>query len=181
MKQAEFSKTPQGDGFLFQVTPAPKASGGCVGVIFNLLLALLGGLLCLIVSKFLAFVAFIGIAVWAFMKLDLRKKSHRKPSSFFVSADAIETGGQRISKTSIHRIIIRNAYDNTPKTQFTGQPVSTGVVVGQGLRNTLEQISYSLNVEAGGKATQLAGGMDEVTAYGLFTEVSQILGLSENP
>lgn len=178
MKQAEYVKTAKGDGYQFQVTPAPKASGGCAGILFSLLLAVLGGLLFAIINKYLAYVAFIGIAVWAFLKLDLRKKNHRKPSSFFVSPRAIEVNEQSIAKESIHRIIIRNAYDKTPRIQLTGQPVSTGVGIGHDLRNALEQISYSVDVEAGGKATQLAGGMDEVTANGLLTEINRILDLS---
>jgi len=40
-------------------------------------------------------------------------------------------------------------------------------------------ICYSLDVEAGGKAYVLAGGMDETTAYGLMRDVSKVLGFSE--
>ena len=40
-------------------------------------------------------------------------------------------------------------------------------------------VCYSLDLETGGKAYMLAGGMDETTAYGLMRDVSKILGFSE--
>lgn len=177
MKQAAYTKTTRGEGYEFQVTPAPKAMGGCAGIFFILLIAFLGALLLSAINMTLGYVAFIGIAVLSFLKLDLRKKNHRHASSFFVGPDGVEVNGQNIMKSNIHRIIIRNAYDKNPKIQLTGQTVPTGVGIGYDIRNALEQISYSVDIEAGGKATQLAGGMDEVTANGLFTEVGQILGL----
>jgi hypothetical protein len=178
MKQAEYRKTQQGDGYQFHVTPAPKVLGGCSGIFFILLLAFVGAMLAgAILNQYLAILVFIGIAVFAFLKMDMRKKNHRNPSTFFVDTNKIEVNGQTIEKSSIHRIIIRNAYDNSPKIQLTGQTVPTGVGVGHDIRNALEQISYSVDIEANGKATQLAGGMDEVTANGLYTEVCRILGI----
>lgn len=177
MKNAEYSKTAKGGGYLFHVTPAPKVIGGCSGVFFILLLASLASLILSSVNYILAAVLFIGIVAWGFLKMDMRKKNHRRPSSFFVSPDIIEVNGQSISTGSIHRVIIRNAYDKTPRIQLTGGTVPTGVGIGYDIKNMLEQISYSVDVEAGGKATQLAGGMDDVTANGLLTEVNQILQL----
>ena len=176
MKQAQYAKTARGDGFQFQVTPAPKTLAGCAGIFLILLIAFLAAMLTSTINMTLSYIVFIGIAVWAYLKLDLRKKNHRNASSFFVSPNAIEVNGQTISNSSIHRVIIRNAYDKSPKVQLTGQTVPTGVGAGVDIRNALEQISYSVDAEAGGKATQLAGGMDEVTANGLYTEVMQILG-----
>ena len=178
MKTAEYSKTAKGDGFQFHVTPAPKAIGGCAGIFFILLLAFLGAMILSAVNTVVATIVFIGIVAWGFLKMDMRKKNHRHPSSFFVNPDIIEVNGQNISAASIHRLIIRNAYDKSPELQLTGQTIPTGVGVGYDIRKMLEQISYSLDVEAGGKAIQLAGGMDDVTANGLFTEVRQILGLT---
>jgi len=43
------------------------------------------------------------------------------------------------------------------------------------------QVSLTCNgleVEAGGKGTVLAGGMDETTAFGLLTDVSRVLGFN---
>lgn len=178
MKTAAYSKTAKGDGYQFQVTPAPKVIGGCAGIFFILLLAFVGAMILSTVNPILATVAAVGILAWGFLKMDMRKKNHRGPSSFFVSPGSIEVNGQNIPSSAIHRVIIRNAYDKSPSLQLTGQTVPTGVGVGHDIRNMLEQISFSVDVEAGGKATQLAGGMDEVTANGLFTEISQILGLS---
>ncbi|HEX5152610.1 MAG TPA: hypothetical protein VFW07_14265 [Parafilimonas sp.] len=177
MKTAEYTKTPSGEGYLFHVTPAPKVIGGCAGVLFILLIAFLGGMIVSGISSILSAVLFIGIATWCFLKLDMRKKNHRSPSSFTVYSNSIEVNGQKLLKENIHRVIIRNAYDKTPKIQLTGQTVPTGVGIGYDIRNMLEQISYSVDAEAGGKAIQLAGGMDEVTAFGLRTEICQITGL----
>lgn len=178
MKQAEYQKTQKGDGFEFHVTPAPRALGGCSGIFFIVLLAFLGAMLVgSMVNQTLAYIVFVGIAAWAYLKMDLRKKNHRLPSTFFVSPNAVEINGQTIAKSNIHRIIVRNAYDDSPEIQLTGQTVPTGVGAGVDIRKALEQISYSLNVEAGGKATQLAGGMDKVSVFGLYTEVTGILGM----
>jgi hypothetical protein len=37
-------------------------------------------------------------------------------------------------------------------------------------------VSYMLCAESGGRSHTLAGGMNEVTAHGLLTDVSRILG-----
>ncbi|WP_153798451.1 hypothetical protein [Foetidibacter luteolus] len=176
MKTAEYTTTPKDDGYTFYVTPAPKVIGGCAGIFFILLLAFLGALILSAVSSILSVIAFIGIAAWCFLKMDMRKKNHRHPSSFSVYPGYIEVNGQKLVRENIHRVIIKNAYDKTPRLHLTGQTVPTGVGIGHDIRNMLEQISYSVDVEAGGKATQLAGGMDDVTANGLLTEVNQILG-----
>ncbi|TDD94125.1 hypothetical protein [Flavobacterium cellulosilyticum] len=177
MKTAEYSKSAKGEGFQFNVTPAPKIIGGCAGIMFILLLAFFVAMILSTINTVVGTIAFIGIAAWGFLKMDMRKKNHRRPSSFFVNPEKIEVNGQNISTSSIHRLIIRNAYDKSPNIQLTGQTVPTGVGIGYDIRNMLEQISYSLEVETGGKATQLAGGMDDVTANGLYTDVSQVLGL----
>jgi len=178
MKTAEYQKTAKGDGYQFHVTPAPKVIGGFSGVLFILLLAFMGYIILSSVNSILAAAAFIGIVAWAFLKMDMRKKNHRSSSSFFVSPSTIEVNGQNISASAIHKLGMQNAYDKSPDLQLTGQTIPTGVGIGYDIKKMLKEISYSVVVEAGGKATQLAGGMDEVTAYGLRTEVRQILGLS---
>ena len=45
-----------------------------------------------------------------------------------------------------------------------------------GYRAKVAQIANALTLEGGGKATVLAGGMDEVTAYGLLRDVSRAIG-----
>lgn len=177
MKTASYTLTPQQDGYLFHVTPAPKVVGGCAGVFFMLTLSALGAIICGAIHPGLGFIVFPTLLVLCLVKLDFRKKNHRHPSSFFVNHDAIQSNGQHIARSSIHRIIIRNAYDNTPRIVLTGQTISTGTAVGHDIRHMMEQISFSVDVEAGGKAVQLAGGMDEVTAFGLFKEVTRTMGL----
>lgn len=189
MKTASYTKTPQGDGFLFNVTPAPKTNGGCGGMYLYILLAALcafmvGGFIASSANRHNSTPATIGIIVglviftliirWAF-KRDTRPKNHRNPSSFTVYPDRIEMNGQKMSREDIHRLIVVNPFDNS--TVLIGRP-SMSQSAGLQLREMTEQISYGLNIEAGGRAYQLAGGMDNITANGLLTDVSRILGFS---
>ena len=195
MATAEYIKIPIDAGFRFNVTPAPKALGGCAGIIVVLVLSLLGsfpvGFVALLVLSpiiswmsydvrevvimLICIASFIGVTYFIFKKLDFRKKNHKKPSEFTVRPDALQVDGKTVLKADIHRIIVRNAYEDTPRIELTGQPISTGTGIGIDIRNALERISYSVNVETGGKAIQLAGGLDETTAFGLLTEVKRIL------
>jgi hypothetical protein len=43
-------------------------------------------------------------------------------------------------------------------------------------RARVSRIANGLTLEAGGKSTLLAGGMDDTTAYGLLTDVSKVVG-----
>lgn len=182
MKQGSYQKTQLGNGYLFNVTPAPKVTGGCAGVFLFVMLGFVGGLIIgMIFNELLGIVGGIGIIIYSFMKWDLRKKDHRNPTSFTVTPDSVEVNGAKIQKKDIHRIIIRNAYSNVPKIQLTGQTISTGTAMGHDLRVMLEQISNGVFVESGGRAYMLAGGLDEVTAFAIYSDINQILNFTNPP
>ena len=58
-----------------------------------------------------------------------------------------------------------------------GQKGAVSNWFGEFYAHRMDQVSHGLTVEAGGKANLLAGGMDETTAFGLYKEVTGILGL----
>lgn len=176
MKIASYTKTPQGDGFLFSVKPAPKMMGNLARhLILAFCGAVLSGGICIglklqswTLQWLIPLVVFIYILVFL-IRRDERPKTHRFPSAFVVYPNGIEVNGQKMHKDDIHRIIIRNAYSEHPVEQTTAE---------QAFQSMLANRSYSLNIESGGRATQLAGGMDEVTVHGLMTDVSHILEFS---
>jgi len=51
------------------------------------------------------------------------------------------------------------------------------VAVRRGYAQRLSTVANSLDLETGGKAYMLAGGMNETTAYGLMTDVGRVIGL----
>jgi hypothetical protein len=52
---------------------------------------------------------------------------------------------------------------------------SAAAGAGMAYRARVGLIANALTVESGGKATFLAGGMDETTAYGLLADVGKVL------
>ncbi len=103
------------------------------------------------------------------------EENNRHPSSFTVYPDGIEMNALKINRDDIHRLIIRNAYED-PTIIIDTNSSSQRAALGR--RLTRQQVGYEINIESGGKATLLAGGLDEVTANGLYTDVSRILALN---
>ena len=186
MGTASYTKTPQGDGFIFHVTPAPKANAGCMGMFQYILLA---GLCAMLVGGFLmssgnpimvTFGLIVGIIVFIFIyRWGLKGKSKeeidRQPTSFTVYPHAIEMSGQKMNKEDIHRLIIRNAYDDPTLIIDYNNPGQRAALA---RREMHAQVNYVLTLESGGRASALAGGLDEITANGLLTDVSRILGFN---
>lgn len=102
----------------------------------------------------------------------------RAPSSFKVSAEGVEFGGMTFLTRDIHRLIIRNHVNGA---ESSGNQYAFGPMHGASVQlhakrlRALVPVSYRLDMEVGGKATTLAGGLDEPAAYGLMREVSAIL------
>lgn len=74
----------------------------------------------------------------------------------------------------------RNAYANVPD-QYIYAPGAVAVAFANAASHSQSlytSVAYKLDVDHGGKATTLAGGMSEVTAHGLMTDVSRILGFN---
>ena len=105
--------------------------------------------------------------------------------TFVVTREAIETGGGTITREQLHRLIVRNG---VPEIEGGAVAVDTGTMYSSmqaGAANDravnrarAKMVSYMLCAEAGGRSYTLAGGMNEVTAHGLLTDVSRALGLS---
>lgn len=174
-RASEYSKRQDGNATVFDVTPAssPKFTylliiGGVTGLI---------GLFSIASGFGIIFLLMAAVAIWYGWFRDLRPKDHRVPSTFRVTPDQIEAGGRAFSKGDIHRLILRNGITDKelPLQQWSG---NTNVVAGMAQRARVSMVANSLNVETGGKSYQLAGGMDETTAYGLLHDVSKALGMS---
>jgi hypothetical protein len=178
MSGSEYQKRQEGTATVFEVTPAPQKRFmlivilGGIGVLFGL--AVFGS------ERFLGLLMLggCGYAVyWAWTK-DLRPLEHRSPSTFRVTPDTIESKGQSWRKADIHRLIIKNGITKNIATA-PGVLVEVPPMAAAGAAHRM-QVSLTANgleVEAGGKAHMVAGGMDETTAFGLLTDVSRVLGL----
>lgn len=182
------------DRVRFTVTPAspPKSKGAAniIAVIFALVVI---GSTPAHTSSFLVLLRFIigvvgawyvrkGVNKWFAGKVD---KIRSPGGNFVVSPSAIETNGTTITREQLHRLIVRNG---VPDIQGGAVAVNTGTMLSSmeaGAANDRAVnrarailVSYMLCAEAGGRSYTLAGGMNEVTAHGLMTDVSRILGLS---
>ena len=176
MAGAEYRKRQDGNGFAFDVIPAPApkfmilAIGGAVLILFALT-AGLGP-----ISWFI-FLPIGAAGIWAGYFRDQRPVSHRSPSSFRVNPTGIESNGRTFAKADIHRLIIKNGINNDE----VGAPglliaVSTPTAMGMAHRAQVSVVANALEVETGGRAYVLAGGMDQTTAFGLLSDVTKVLG-----
>jgi hypothetical protein len=189
---SEYHKRQDGGATLFEVTPAsaPKSGFGLGIGIVCLLLAwaavaiglsdmsdegsfalLLGG----------AFFCFSLGAVAIFLAcLDYRPRAHKFKAAFRVTPDAIETNGRTFNREDIHRFIARNgmsqAVISSSFVMIVPRGYAVGSAAGAGDRARMMAVANSLDLEAGGKAYMLAGGMDVTTANGLLQDVSKIIG-----
>ena len=173
-KSSEYQKRQEGTATVFDVTPATPPRFMLI-VVFGVGFAIFGlsalaggsgaGLLGLLLGGWL---------IWYGLKRDIRPKEHRVASTFRVAPDSIESNGRVIKKDDIHRLLLRNGI--TDQELLETYTTSAAASAGLAYRAKVAQIANGLTLEAGGKATFLAGGMDETTAYGLLHEVSRILG-----
>lgn len=172
MKGSEYQKREEGNAMVFEITPAkPPRFWLMIG--FGIVLVLIG--LGAGGGGLVAFGGMGAFCLWYGWSRDQRPKPHRARRAIRVTSDTIESQGKTFKKDDIHRLIIKNPYENVEVTVSGGIP--TGAAVGLARRATIQRICHSLDLESGGKAHLLAGGMDETTAYGLLADVSKIIGL----
>jgi hypothetical protein len=177
----------------FTVTAAsPPKSKGAANIIAVLFLLLVLGTTGRETPGFMVFLRFV-LAVggawflrkWVNKWFASRVDKIRSPGGrFVVSPTGIEApDGTTVSKEQLHRLIVRNG---VPDIQGGAVAVNTGTFY-SGMqagaandravnRARAMAVSYMLCAEHGGRSTTLAGGMSEVTANGLCTDVSRILG-----
>lgn len=175
MRGAQYQKRQEGNATIFEVTPAAAPKFWFM-IIFGIVLILgglgAGG------GGFVAFGAMGAFCLWYGWSRDQRPKPHRQRRTFRVTADSVESEGRTFMKDDIHRLIIKNPVEGIEVT--TTGSIPTGVAAGLGRRAAIQKICCSLDLESGGKAHLLAGGMDDTTAYGLLADVSKVIGLSVN-
>jgi hypothetical protein len=183
MKNAEYHKRQDGAEYVFEVTPAraPKfllrMAVGVFLVLFGVAVLSYRAMPGVLIVLFGAWVAWNG---W-----DSRPRSHRRASYVFrVSPTAIRWDGSTIGKEDIHRLVIKNARDKRVESSVVvttpGTPTAALLthIASERHDAKIRDVCFSLDVEGGGKAHLLAGGMDETTAFGLLTDVSRIIGLA---
>jgi hypothetical protein len=178
----------------FTVTPAPapKASGAptvlaglfvlAMFVTFTRDMGFFGLMIRLAIMVFGARFIHRSTNRWFASKID---KVRFPGGTFVVSPEGIESAsGPAIGRTALHRLVVRNGI---PEVQEAAV-VNTGSVysgMASGAQNDrianrykAGLVSWMLCAEAGGRSTTLAGGMTEVTANGLLTDTSRVLGLA---
>lgn len=130
------------------------------------------------------FFAFVIFTMW----VSPSAMKHRSRASFTAGPDGVAVGGQTIPKEAIHRLIVRNHVNGAESSSvvFIGgnaasQAMGGLAMAGAALKNKrmrkLSEVSYRLDVESGGRAVTLAGGLDDATAFGLMKDVGAALGM----
>jgi hypothetical protein len=184
MSNATYVKRDEGNVTVFEVTPATAPKFWWFIIIGAILLV--GGIADLNAyshSKLKTaeptwiLTVFPGILLVWLGSRDWRPKAHRGPSAFAVTADSVTTNGVTITNKDIHRLIVRNPKSDTGDVVVVtvGMPIP-GQVAGRNHNFRLGRVCNSLDLEAGGKAYVLAGGMDETTVFGLLSDVAALLG-----
>jgi hypothetical protein len=133
------------------------------------------------------FAAIFAAPIWARMKILPAARKFRSPSTFSVSPEEISIEGRSIRLKDIHRAVIRNhvlSGDNPSNfvTLHQGIGAMTGAASAAAnakFKGLLADISYRVDVEAGGVPHTLAGGLNESTAFAVLSDVSHILGLNQ--
>jgi hypothetical protein len=171
-----------GDRVRFTVTPATVKAP----LIFQLLGALLGGLICtgLLGGRNELWQAVVGLAgAWIGWKLAVRVMTAKienyrsSGGTFVVSPSGLETSTGIINREQLHRVTLTNGI---PRAGDDGVVVEAGTTAADAVtfwQRTVRPVAWKLCAEAGGRSTTLAGGMNDVTARGLLTDVSKLLGL----
>jgi hypothetical protein len=169
-RASEYSKRQDGDKTVFTVIPAtaPKFWYLIIVGVIILLLGLAGlGIFGLLMG---------GGAIAYGLLRDQRPKDHRAESTFSVTPKTIIAAGRTFDKDDFHRLLIANPwFDKAGLDVYTS---NGNVAAGMAHGMKIGEVTYGLTVEAGGKSTLLAGGMDRTTAFGLLSDVSKVLGLT---
>ena len=185
MEGSEYRTRHDGEKTVFDVTPAPCPKNKSalfivvplmfVIALMSLALGVLGIILFLLIASGVWYLGF---------RRDWRPAAHRGPSSFAVSPSGIEWNGRTFRKEDIHRLLIKNGMiRNELANAFiaSGARGTGAFAVGQQYRSKIATVTNSLDLETGGRAYTLAGGLSETTAFGLMTDVGRILGLETAP
>lgn len=180
MVNSEYRKRQDGNKVIFDVKPASCPRNKSVLYIAApiMLFIAIGLLMSGIVGIIFLILVIAPIAYLAFYK-DWRPVAHRAPSTFSVTSVEIECNGGTFKKEDIHRLLIRNGMskDEVALAYVASGRGSASFAVGQQYKAKIAAVTNSLDLETGGNAYTLAGGMSETTAFGLMTDVGRVLGI----
>ena len=168
---SQYNKTVADDTFTtFDVTPADAPFPltefiflGFLSFIAFLIHAAAGLLIFLILGTLYTFV------FWKTPKAN----RYRSPASFKANSAALIANGVTFPREDIHRLIMRNHVSGA-EGELYGNNMAA-IQMANKRAKQLAEVSYRVDVESGGKATTLAGGLTEVTAYGLLKDASAVL------
>ncbi len=193
MASYEFQK--KDDSTIFMVTPDLNQVSifmPIFGVTFFLLISIF---LFLAKQNALGILLLIFTALIPYMHSRKKTLGNRFQHEFSVNKSGIVKDGNLVPSDRIHRLIIRNPISKIERPYGVGVAGAfgigagvTGVIGGSNAAlgqlgnkierkrlDKLESISYELHVEAGGKATKIAHGLDEVCANGLLEDTMRTL------
>jgi hypothetical protein len=177
LKNATYQKRQEGSATVFEVTPGVSGKG-CSMIILGVFAFLVMVSLVYSGNRLSAVTAFGIPAVLAFLWMrygDFRPRAHRKARTFRVTAETVEADRQAFKNADIHRLIIKNPLSGGDEVIVSPSMLNPTAGIGTGFRAAAAQICFSLDLETGGKAYMLAGGMDQTTAFGLLSDVARIL------
>lgn len=120
---------------------------------------------------------------------------HAYEVELLVNASGVGIAGateQFLRREDIHRLVIKNAFDDSTEIPLTGyvaagSPMAVGAmaaanamtntvaVIANNKRRAMARISYIVTIEAGGVAHRIAGGLTEVCAHGVMTDIDRAL------
>jgi hypothetical protein len=105
---------------------------------------------------------------------------YRSAAKFAVRPEGITLNGQFLKTPDIHRVLIRNHLMGDQEIIVIANRSIAEAARADGLaiRNKIATISYRVDVEAGGVAHTLAGGLSETVAYAIQSDVARIIGFS---
>lgn len=99
---------------------------------------------------------------------------------------------QFLRSEDIHRLVIKNAFDDSVELPLSGyvavgSPMAVGAaaaanamtntvaILANNKRRAMARVSYFVTIEAGGVSHKIAGGLTEVCANGLMTDIGRAL------
>jgi hypothetical protein len=189
--ESSYQQEKLGDGRVrFTVTPASMRKPG-IGTVW--IGALMGAFLLGASGPKQGFFSLVFVVVGAFLGYEAmgrlmmfiaRRRWGTRGGTFIVSDRGIETtAGALIPREQLHRFVLKNAFpalleDRTVvAVGLTAQFGADNAARGARYYRTVADVSWSLCAEAGGRSTTLAGGMNDVTVYGLMADVSKLLAM----
>jgi len=172
-----YSKETQGETARFTVepesVPLPLSLIG-MGVIPLAILAFV------CITGGLVFAAIFAAVLWLRMKVFSSARQFRSASTFSVSPEGVTIDGKLIRRRDIHRAVIRNhVFDNDSGVITLHQGLGAmSMAANAKAKSQLADVSYRVDIEAGGTPHTVASGLEEPAAFAVLSDVSALLGLA---